>query len=74
VKEPALILADEPTGALDTKTSKDVMQLFTKLNRERGMTILIVTHEPDVAAFAKRLIIFRDGCVVSDTVAQAVPV
>jgi putative ABC transport system ATP-binding protein len=74
VNEPALILADEPTGALDTKTSADVMRLFTKLNRERGMTILIVTHEPEVAAFAKRLILFRDGCVVSDTVREAVAV
>jgi putative ABC transport system ATP-binding protein len=66
VNEPALVLADEPTGALDTKTSKDIMQLLTRLNEEQGMTILIVTHEPEVAAFSKRLILFRDGRVVSD--------
>ncbi len=66
VNDPGLILADEPTGALDSKTSVDVMNLFTKLNAERGITILLVTHEPDVAAFAKRIVTFRDGLVVSD--------
>ncbi len=67
VNNPGLILADEPTGALDTKTSQDVMDLFARLNRECGITILLVTHEPDVAAYAKRVIAFRDGRVVSDT-------
>jgi len=66
VNDPGLILADEPTGALDSKTSVDVMNLFTKLNAEQGMTILLVTHEPDVAAFAKRIVTFRDGLIVSD--------
>jgi putative ABC transport system ATP-binding protein len=66
VNNPALILADEPTGALDTKTSEDVMQLFTRLNTEHGITILLVTHEPDVAAYAKRVVTFRDGKIVSD--------
>jgi putative ABC transport system ATP-binding protein len=66
VNSPALILADEPTGALDTKTSEDVMQLFTRLNEEHGITILLVTHEPDVAAYAKRVVTFRDGKIVSD--------
>ena len=66
VNNPALILADEPTGALDTKSSKDVMQLFSALNRDHGITILVVTHEPEVAAYAKRSIAFRDGRVVSD--------
>jgi putative ABC transport system ATP-binding protein len=66
VNEPALILADEPTGALDTKTSEEVMRLFTRLNEEHGITILLVTHEPDVAAYAKRVVTFRDGKVVSD--------
>ena len=66
VNNPGMILADEPTGALDTKTSQEVMQLFTRLNEERGITILLVTHEPDIAAFAKRLVTFRDGLVVSD--------
>ncbi|HLI96341.1 MAG TPA: ABC transporter ATP-binding protein [Candidatus Baltobacteraceae bacterium] len=68
VNNPALILADEPTGALDTKTSQDVMQLFTRLNEEHGITILLVTHEPDVAAYAKRVVTFRDGKILSDVV------
>jgi len=66
VNDPGLILADEPTGALDSKTSVDVMNLFTKLNAEQGMTILLVTHEPDVAAFAKRIVTFRDGLIIAD--------
>jgi putative ABC transport system ATP-binding protein len=66
VNDPGLILADEPTGALDSKTSVDVMNLFTKLNNERGITILLVTHEADVAAFAKRIVTFRDGLIISD--------
>ena len=66
VNNPGLILADEPTGALDTKTSQDVMRLFTQLSEERGITILLVTHEPDVAAYAKRVVTFRDGRIVSD--------
>ena len=67
VNDPALILADEPTGALDTKSSEDVMRLFTQLNEERGITILLVTHEADVAAYAKRVVLFRDGLIVSDS-------
>ncbi len=66
VNNPALVLADEPTGALDTKSSKDIMQLFIRLNEERGVTILVVTHEPSVAAYAKRVITFRDGRVIAD--------
>jgi putative ABC transport system ATP-binding protein len=66
VNNPALILADEPTGALDTKSSQDIMELFARLNAEHGMTILLVTHEPQVAAYAKRVVAFRDGRVISD--------
>ncbi len=66
VNNPGLILADEPTGALDTKTSQDVMMLFSRLNAEHGITILLVTHEPDIAAYAKRVVTFRDGKIVSD--------
>ncbi|MGC8484656.1 MAG: ABC transporter ATP-binding protein [Candidatus Baltobacteraceae bacterium] len=66
VNDPALILADEPTGALDTKTSRDVMRIFSELNTERDITIMLVTHEPDIAAFAKRIVTFRDGHILSD--------
>jgi putative ABC transport system ATP-binding protein len=76
VNAPRLILADEPTGALDSRSSEEVMALFERLNRERGITIMLVTHEPDVAAHAKRVVTFRDGHVVSDTtrLREAVPV
>ncbi|HEX3468265.1 MAG TPA: ABC transporter ATP-binding protein [Candidatus Elarobacter sp.] len=75
VNSPHLILADEPTGALDTASSEDVMALFQRLNRERGMTVMLVTHEPDVAAHAKRLVTFRDGNIISDApVAPKAPV
>jgi putative ABC transport system ATP-binding protein len=66
VNQPALILADEPTGALDTASSEDVMRLFERLNEERGITLLLVTHEPDIAAHAKRIVTFRDGKIVAD--------
>jgi putative ABC transport system ATP-binding protein len=66
VCEPALILADEPTGNLDTATSSEIMNLFTRLNEEQGMSILIVTHEPDVAKYAKRLVRLKDGYVTYD--------
>jgi putative ABC transport system ATP-binding protein len=70
VNAPSLILADEPTGALDTRSSEDVMALFQRLNRERGITIMLVTHEPDVAAAAERVVTFRDGRIVTDARAE----
>ncbi len=66
VNNPGLILADEPTGALDTKTSDDVMRIFTELNDQENITIMLVTHEPDIAQYAKRIVMFRDGHIVSD--------
>jgi len=66
VNNPSLILADEPTGALDTRTSTEVMEIFQRLNEERSMTIVIVTHEPDIAQYAKRIIQFRDGRIHQD--------
>src|SRR5262245_31828167 len=66
VNRPALILADEPTGNLDTKTSAEIMELFQSLNAQGGITIVLVTHEPDIAAFAKRQVVFRDGLIISD--------
>ena len=67
VNRPSLILADEPTGNLDTKTSVEIMELFQNLNEKEGITIVLVTHEPDIAAYAQRQIVFRDGLVISDT-------
>jgi len=66
VNEAPIIFADEPTGNLDTKTSVEIMELFVKLNSESGITIILVTHEPDIAEFSKRQIHFQDGEVVSD--------
>jgi len=66
VNEAPLILADEPTGNLDTKTSIEIMELFVKLNSESGITVILVTHEPDIAAYSKRIIRFLDGRVISD--------
>ncbi len=66
VSNPTILLADEPTGNLDTNRSKDIMRLLNQLNEERGITIMMVTHEPDMAEFAKRVIHFVDGSVDSD--------
>jgi len=66
VNDPPLILADEPTGNLDTKTSVEVMELLVSLNEERGITIVLVTHEPDIAHFSKRIIRVLDGSISSD--------
>jgi putative ABC transport system ATP-binding protein len=66
VKGAPIILADEPTGNLDTRTSVEIMELFVRLNEDSKITLVLVTHEPDIAAFARRVIRFRDGRVVSD--------
>jgi putative ABC transport system ATP-binding protein len=67
VAEPSVLFADEPTGNLDTARSVEIMELLVGFNRERGITVLMVTHEPDMAAYATRTIRFRDGHVESDT-------
>ena len=66
VNRAPLILADEPTGNLDTRSSVEIMELIVRLNRESGITVILVTHEADIADFSRRIIRFRDGCVVSD--------
>ena len=66
VNNPSIILADEPTGALDTRTSVEVMGIFQRLNQEKNLTIIVVTHEPDVARYAQRIVHFRDGRISSD--------
>jgi len=72
---PAVILADEPTGALDSKTSAEIMTILQRLNREQGLTIVMVTHEADVAAYARRVLTMRDGRLVADHLQkQQVPV
>ena len=66
VNNPSIILADEPTGALDTRTSVEVMEIFQRLNRERNLTVIIVTHESDISQYAERVIQVRDGRIASD--------
>ncbi|MBI5419387.1 MAG: ABC transporter ATP-binding protein [Deltaproteobacteria bacterium] len=66
VNSPSLLLADEPTGNLDTASSNEIMEIFRKLNEERAITLILVTHEPDIARFSKRTVRFRDGRVVAD--------
>jgi len=66
VNNPQIILADEPTGALDSRTSIEIMAIFQRLNRQQGISTIVVTHEPDIAAFANRNIYFRDGKIVRD--------
>ena len=68
VNRPSLILADEPTGNLDSATSAEIMKLFQRLNRDQGITIVLVTHEIDIAEYAQRQIHFKDGSVVSDQI------
>jgi putative ABC transport system ATP-binding protein len=66
VNQPSILLADEPTGNLDSKTSMEIMSIFQHLNGDLGITIIMITHEPDIASFAKRDILFKDGKVVDD--------
>ena len=66
INNPSILLADEPTGNLDTKTSIEVMGIFQRLNRERGITVLLITHEHDIAEYGTRIVTFRDGQVVAD--------
>jgi putative ABC transport system ATP-binding protein len=67
VNRPSLLLADEPTGNLDSRTSVEIMSVFQRLNREWGLTIVLVTHEPDIAQYAKRVVVVRDGRITRDT-------
>ena len=66
VTQPRLLLADEPTGNLDTKTSEEILNLMVELNQTRGLTIMMVTHEPEAAAYAQRVLMFVDGKLVQD--------
>ncbi len=68
---PAVLLADEPTGALDSKTSEEIMRILQRLNREQGLTVVLVTHEPDIAEYAQRVLTMRDGLLVSDAAPRA---
>jgi putative ABC transport system ATP-binding protein len=66
INNPQIILADEPTGALDSRTSIEIMAIFQRLNREKGISIIVVTHEPDIAQYGERIITFKDGRIVRD--------
>jgi putative ABC transport system ATP-binding protein len=66
VNHPSILLADEPTGNLDSRTSIEIMEIFQELNEKEHLTIVLVTHEPDIADFANRVIYFRDGHITRD--------
>jgi putative ABC transport system ATP-binding protein len=66
VNDPGLLLADEPTGALDTRTSQEIMELLGYLNQQRGLTVVIITHEPEVGVHCRRIVKLKDGCIVKD--------
>ncbi|KPK92664.1 MAG: macrolide ABC transporter ATP-binding protein [Deltaproteobacteria bacterium SM23_61] len=70
VNRPSLILADEPTGNLDTRTSLEIMEIFQRLNQESRITVILVTHEMDIARYARRQVVFRDGKIVKDEIFQ----
>jgi putative ABC transport system ATP-binding protein len=67
INDPAILLADEPTGNLDSKNTEEIMNLFTNLNKELGISIIMVTHEPDVAAYSDRKVLFKDGVIIDDS-------
>lgn len=67
VNQPSILLADEPTGNLDSKTSEEIMKIFQVLNQDMGITIIMITHESDIASYAKRRILFKDGNIISDS-------
>jgi putative ABC transport system ATP-binding protein len=73
VTSPSLLLADEPTGNLDTQSSQEIMGILDKLNHEEGITIILVTHEPEIAAYASREVVIKDGQVLSDRMTKARP-
>ncbi|OGB91680.1 MAG: macrolide ABC transporter ATP-binding protein [candidate division NC10 bacterium RIFCSPLOWO2_12_FULL_66_18] len=66
INDPAILLADEPTGNLDSRTSVEILAIIQRLNRENGLTVILVTHEADIAAYASRTILFRDGRILKD--------
>jgi len=70
INNPSIVLADEPTGNLDSKTSIEVMDIFQRLNRDRGITVVLITHEHDIAEYGSRMVSFRDGLVVADKAVQ----
>ncbi len=74
VTQPLLLLADEPTGNLDTQRSEEIMELLTVFNRDNGITVVMITHEADMAAYAKRIVHFRDGLIESDQNSSGNPV
>lgn len=67
INDPAILLADEPTGNLDTKNTTEIMNVFTTLNKEYNITVIMVTHEPDVAEYADRKVVFKDGLIIDDS-------
>jgi putative ABC transport system ATP-binding protein len=71
ITNPSILLADEPTGNLDTRTSIEVMGLFQRLNIERGITVLLITHEPDIAEYGTRIVSCRDGQIVADRIVSS---
>jgi len=72
INNPSIILADEPTGNLDSKNTEEVMNLFTRLNKETGISIILVTHEPDVAEYTDRKVVFKDGRIIDDSMIKKV--